>query len=100
MASERGKLSWAMSWASMNLPWIYLKKFKKWRKKELSKIKWKEVEPENLTWADLEDNLTWAEAMLEIEGLVNEEISDLRKKGNDRTARLLQNSIKVIKRGY
>jgi hypothetical protein len=66
----------------------------------LSKIKWKEVEPENLTWADLEDNLTWAEAMLEIEGIVNEEISDLKKRGNDRTVRLLKNCIKVIKRGY
>lgn len=66
----------------------------------MSKIKWKEVEPKNLTWADLEDNLTWAEAMLEIEGIVNEEISDLKKRGNDRTVRLLQNCINVIKRGY
>ena len=50
MASEREKLSWVLSWASMNLPWIYLKKFKKWRKKELSKIKWKDLAPDQLSW--------------------------------------------------
>ena len=91
MASERGKLSWVLSWASMNLPWIYLKKFKKWRKKELSKIKWKDLAP---------DQLSWSEAILEIEGLVNAEVSDLRKKGNDRIADLLIKSINIIKRGY
>ena len=57
----------------------------------MSKIKWKELQPEQVSWA---------EAILEIEGLVNAEVSDLRKKGNDRIADLLIKSINVIKRGY
>ena len=43
---------------------------------------------------------TWAEAMLEIEGLVNEEVSKLTKRGDHNIAKLLMNSLKVIKRGY
>jgi len=43
---------------------------------------------------------TWAEAMLEIEGLVNEEVSKLTKKGEHDVAKILVNSLKVIKRGY
>jgi hypothetical protein len=57
----------------------------------MSKIKWKELQPEKVSWA---------EAILEIEGLVNAEVSDLRKKGNDRIADLLIKSINVVKRGY
>jgi len=57
----------------------------------MSKIKWKELQPEQVSWA---------EAILEIEGLVNAEVSDLRKKGNDRIADLLIKSINVVKRGY
>ena len=57
----------------------------------MSKIKWKELKPEKISWA---------EAILEIEGLVNAEVSDLRKKGNDRIADLLIKSINVVKRGY
>lgn len=37
----------------------------------MSKIKWKELQPEKVSWA---------EAILEVEGLVNAEISHLRKK--------------------
>ena len=43
---------------------------------------------------------TWAEAMLEVEGLVNEEVSKLTKKGDVEIAKVLVNSLKVIKRGY
>tara|TARA_R110000796_G_scaffold193573_1_gene310052 strand:+ start:287 stop:460 length:174 start_codon:yes stop_codon:yes gene_type:complete len=57
----------------------------------MSKIKWKELQPEQVSWA---------EAILEIEGLVNAEVSDLRKKGNDCIADLLIKSINVVKRGY
>jgi len=57
----------------------------------MSKIKWKELQPEQVSWA---------EAILEIEGLVNAEVSDLRKKGNDNIADLLLKSMYVIKRGY
>ena len=57
----------------------------------MSKIKWKDLAPDQLTWSD---------AILEIEGLVNAEVSDLRKKGNDRVADLLIKSINIIKRGY
>tara|TARA_R110002049_G_scaffold69208_3_gene179299 strand:- start:923 stop:1102 length:180 start_codon:yes stop_codon:yes gene_type:complete len=42
----------------------------------------------------------WAEAMLEVEGLVNEEVSKLTKKGDVEIAKILMNSLKVIKRGY
>ena len=57
----------------------------------MSKIKWKELQPKKLSWA---------EAILEVEGLVNAEVSDLRKKGNDNIADLLLKSMHVIKRGY
>jgi len=42
----------------------------------------------------------WAEAILEVEGLINEEVSKLTKKGDVEIAKLLMNSLKVIKRGY
>ena len=48
-------------------------------------------------------DLTWAEAMLEIEGVVNEEISKLNKKQNIHSkelAYLLVKSLNIIKRGY
>jgi|TARA_R100001463_G_scaffold78841_1_gene133218 hypothetical protein len=57
----------------------------------MSKIKWKDLPPKNLSWA---------EAMLEIEGLVNAEVSDLRKKDDHRIADLLLKSMYIIKRGY
>tara|TARA_R110001632_G_scaffold24128_1_gene67568 strand:- start:464 stop:637 length:174 start_codon:yes stop_codon:yes gene_type:complete len=57
----------------------------------MSKIKWKELQPKKLSWA---------EAILEVEGLVNAEVSDLRKKGNDSIADLLLKSMNVIKRGH
>jgi hypothetical protein len=57
----------------------------------MSKIKWKELQPEKISWA---------EAILEVEGLVNAEVSDLRKKDNHRIADLLLKSMHVIKRGY
>ena len=56
------------------------------------------------TWVDLPPkDLTWSEAMLEIEGVVNEEISRLMKKRTDQSkelAMLLNKSLNVIKRGY
>ena len=57
----------------------------------MSKIKWKELQPKQVSWA---------EAILEVEGLVNAEVSDLRKKGNDSIADLLLKSMNVIKRGH
>ena len=42
----------------------------------------------------------WDEAMLEVEGLINEEVSKLTKKGDHKIAKILVNSLKVIKRGY
>ena len=56
------------------------------------------------SWVDLPPkDLTWAVAMLEIEGVVNEEISKLNKKQNIQSkelAYLLVKSLNVIKRGY
>lgn len=56
------------------------------------------------TWVDLPPkDLTWSEAMLEVEGVVNEEISRLMKKRTDQSkelAMLLNKSLNVIKRGY
>lgn len=56
------------------------------------------------TWVDLPPkDLTWSEAMLEVEGVVNEEISRLIKKRTDQSkelAMLLNKSLNVIKRGY
>jgi hypothetical protein len=46
------------------------------------------------------DNMpTWSEAMLEVEGLVNEEVSKLTKQGDVEIVKILMNSLKVIKRG-
>ena len=42
----------------------------------------------------------WGEAILEVEGLINEEVSKLNKKGDVKIAKILMNSLKVIKRGY
>ena len=56
------------------------------------------------TWVDLPPkDLTWSEAMLEIEGVVNEEVSKLMKKRTDQStelALLLNKSLNIIKRGY
>ena len=56
------------------------------------------------TWVGLPPkDLTWSEAMLEVEGVVNEEISRLMKKRTDQSkelAMLLNKSLNVIKRGY
>ena len=56
------------------------------------------------SWIDLPPkDLTWAEAMLEIEGVVNEEISKLNKIQNIQSkelAYLLVKSLNIIKRGY
>ena len=61
----------------------------------MSKIKpWVELPPEKLTWS---------EAMLEIEGVINEEVSRLSKKRTNQStemALLLDKSLKIIKRGY
>lgn len=42
----------------------------------------------------------WQEAMLEIEGLVYEEVSKLQKKKDFYMADLLKKSLHIIKRGY
>jgi len=47
-----------------------------------------------------DDMPTWPEAMLEVEGLVNEYVSALVKKGDVEIASLISKSLKVIKRGY
>ena len=60
----------------------------------MSKIKSKILPPE------FSNEITWAEAILEIEGLIYEEVSKLQKKQDFYTADLLTKSIKVIKRGY
>ena len=68
-------------------------KFEEW-KKNRKKIYWNNIPPEELTWS---------EAMLEIEGLVNEEVSKLMKKRTDQStelALLLNKSLNIIKRGY
>mgnify|MGYP001230044142 FL=1 len=68
-------------------------KFEEW-KKSRKKIYWKNIPSEELTWS---------EAMLEIEGLVNEEVSKLMKKRTDQStelALLLNKSLNIIKRGY
>ena len=43
---------------------------------------------------------SWGDAILEIEGLVNAEVSDLMKKNDTAMASKLNKSLKVIKRGY
>ena len=52
------------------------------------------------SWININEMPLWAEAILEIEGLVNEEVSKLKKADNIRMATLLTNSLTVIKRGY
>lgn len=47
-----------------------------------------------------EDNSDWQNAMLEIEGLVYEEVSKLQKKKDFYMADLLKKSLHIIKRGY
>tara|TARA_B100000085_G_C18493929_1_gene492454 strand:- start:712 stop:885 length:174 start_codon:yes stop_codon:yes gene_type:complete len=51
-------------------------------------------------WIKIHEMPSWAEAMLEIEGLVNEEVSRLKKKEDVKTAALLTKCLTVIKRGY
>jgi len=52
------------------------------------------------TWININEMPLWAEAILEIEGLVNEEVSKLKKADNAKMAKLLTNCLIVIKRGY
>jgi len=54
----------------------------------------------NSAWININEMPLWAEAILEIEGLVNEEVSKLKKADNAKMAVLLTNSLIVIKRGY
>jgi len=51
-------------------------------------------------WIKIDEMPLWAEAMLKIEALVNEEASRLTEKGDVEEAELLTNSLRVIKRGY
>ena len=59
----------------------------------------KEIKKNN-SWININEMPLWAEAILEIEGLVNEEVSKLKKADNAKMAVLLTNSLIVIKRGY
>ena len=59
----------------------------------------KEIKKDN-SWININEMPLWAEAILEIEGLVNEEVSKLKKADNAKMAALLTNSLIVIKRGY
>ena len=59
----------------------------------------KEIKKDN-SWININEMPLWAEAILEIEGLVNEEVSKLKKADNAKMAVLLTNSLIVIKRGY
>ena len=59
----------------------------------------KEIKKNN-SWININEMPLWAEAILEIEGLVNEEVSKLKKADNAKMAALLTNSLIVIKRGY
>jgi len=52
------------------------------------------------SWININEMPLWAEAILEIEGLVNEEVSKLKKADNAKMAVLLTNSLIVMKRGY
>ena len=51
-------------------------------------------------WIKIDEMPLWAEAILEIEALVNEEVSRLKKKGDMKNSELLRKSLIVIKRGY
>jgi len=51
-------------------------------------------------WININEMQLWAEAILEIEALVNEEVSRLKKKGDIKNSELLRKSLIVIKRGY
>ena len=59
----------------------------------------KEIKKNN-SWININEMPLWAEAILEIEGLVNEEVSKLKKADNAKMAALLTNSLIVMKRGY
>jgi hypothetical protein len=51
-------------------------------------------------WINIHEMPLWAEAILEVEGLINEEVSRLSKKNDMQNAELLRKSLIVIKRGY
>ena len=51
-------------------------------------------------WIKIDEMPLWAEAILEIEALVNEEVSRLKKKGDEENVAMLRKSLIVIKRGY
>tara|TARA_R100001591_G_scaffold20266_3_gene28609 strand:- start:749 stop:1024 length:276 start_codon:yes stop_codon:yes gene_type:complete len=58
------------------------------------------IKKEESAWIKIHEMPLWAEAILEIEGLVNEEVSRLKKKDDVKTAALLTKCLTVIKRGY
>ena len=51
-------------------------------------------------WININEMPLWAEAILEIEGLVNEEVSRLTKQENTEMAKKLMDCLVVMKRGY
>jgi len=51
-------------------------------------------------WINIHEMPIWAEAILEEEGLINEEVSKLKKKGDVEMADKLRKCLVVIKRGY
>ena len=51
-------------------------------------------------WININEMPLWAEAILEIEGLVNEEVSKLEKQHNYSMSEKLKSCLIVIKRGY
>jgi len=51
-------------------------------------------------WINIHEMPIWAEAILEVEGLINEEVSKLKKKGDVEMADKLRKCLMVIKRGY
>ena len=51
-------------------------------------------------WINVNERPLWAEAILEIEGLVNEEVSKLEKQHNHSMSEKLKSCLIVIKRGY
>jgi|TARA_R110002020_G_C15966538_1_gene747081 hypothetical protein len=44
--------------------------------------------------------ILWLEALLEIEGVIYEEVSRLQKQKDFKTADLLRKSLRIIKEGY
>jgi hypothetical protein len=57
----------------------------------MSKIKWKELQPEKISWAD---------AIKGLEDLVDEKRLELMKAQDFHNAHLLDKHLNIIKRGY